>query len=321
MLPFYRRDGLQRRLVDIRGFLGQNGPRNNPAAREAEMDTRDLDRIRFVTRHFNDLQGLRLAVPLGLITLSWASPAPLRIFMLLGALLLALGAKRYYGDAFGEVEQPPVDPATELTSVSIFSPAGPISRLEFRQVTPVARHFLVTLALAMVVFWFFQSLPPNILIQQGASPGQLPRIIPAPAYETDFERSFVHGETWLGVLPIKRPDTAMNKASFTRMTYALYGSLFLGVWLWRERRWSQSHHLVLAVLLLGLSILGTFLGFFASPDGKVPPDVGRFLPALIYPGMALLFCGYSMILMGLLDHWQLVRTLGWPVAAREEDLI
>src|SRR5262245_19933494 len=134
------------------------------------MDARDLDRIRFVTRHFNDLQGLRLAVPLGLITLSWGSSPPLRVVLLLGALLLLLGAKRYYSDAFGEVEQPPVDPAEELTSFSIFSSAAPISRLEgFRQVTPMARHFLVTLALAMVVFWFFQSLPPNILIQQDSS--------------------------------------------------------------------------------------------------------------------------------------------------------
>ncbi len=32
--------------------------------------TRKLDRIRFVTWHFNDLQGLRYWVPLGLITLS-----------------------------------------------------------------------------------------------------------------------------------------------------------------------------------------------------------------------------------------------------------
>ncbi len=285
------------------------------------METRDLDRIRFVTRHFNDLQGFRIAVPLGLITLAWVSSAPLRAVLPLGALLLMLGAKRYYRDAFGEVEQQPADPAAELTSVPIFSPAGPISRLEgFRQVTPLVRHFLITVALALVFFWFLQALPPNILIKEDASPGQQPKIIPAPFFETDFERSFIHGDTWLGVLPVKRPDAAVNKAAFTRMTYVLYGSLFLGIWLWRERRWSQSHHLVLAVLLLGLSALGTFLGFFARPGGEIPPDIGRFLPALIYPGMALLLCGYSMILVGLLDHWQLVRTLGWPVAAREESI-
>ena len=34
------------------------------------MESQNLDRIRFVTRHFNDLQGLRYLVPIGLITLS-----------------------------------------------------------------------------------------------------------------------------------------------------------------------------------------------------------------------------------------------------------
>ena len=34
------------------------------------MKTHDLDRIRFVTRHFNELQGLRCMVPLGLIQLA-----------------------------------------------------------------------------------------------------------------------------------------------------------------------------------------------------------------------------------------------------------
>jgi hypothetical protein len=34
------------------------------------MTDRDLDRIRFVTRHFNDLQGLRLLVPLGLLQIA-----------------------------------------------------------------------------------------------------------------------------------------------------------------------------------------------------------------------------------------------------------
>ena len=43
------------------------------------------------------------------------------------------------------------------------------------------------------------------------------------------------------------------------------------------------------------------------------------LPALVYPGMALLLCGSSMVLTGLLDHWQLVRALGGPVAAEEEE--
>jgi hypothetical protein len=32
------------------------------------MVIRELERIRFITQHFNDLQGLRVGVPLGLIS-------------------------------------------------------------------------------------------------------------------------------------------------------------------------------------------------------------------------------------------------------------
>src|SRR3954452_24391068 len=63
------------------------------------MTTGDVERIRFVTRHFNDLQGLRYWVPLGMITLSvggttyfssW-SFVVLRAALFLGGLLLMLG--------------------------------------------------------------------------------------------------------------------------------------------------------------------------------------------------------------------------------------
>ena len=64
------------------------------------METRDLERIRFITQHFNDLQGLRYGVPLGLFILAWAAPPLLRAVLSVGALLLMLGAKRYYGNRF-----------------------------------------------------------------------------------------------------------------------------------------------------------------------------------------------------------------------------
>jgi hypothetical protein len=271
------------------------------------METRDLERIRFVTRHFNDLQGLRSWVPLGLITLAWGGPALLRGALCVGAFLLILGAKRYYRNAYGEVEGEPVDPLP----VPVFSPAGPVSRLErFQPVTPVARHFLITVGLAVVLFAVLQTIPhPHILIQGDESLGQHPRIIP--------ESALVFGPSWQGhyekACSMKSPS--MRRAAFAQMMYVLYGSLFLGVWLWRERRGSQAHHLALAILLLGLSALGTSLGFLAGQEGGIARPIDPILPALVYPGKALLLCGASMVLAGLLDHCQLVRALGRPAAS------
>jgi hypothetical protein len=95
------------------------------------------------------------------------------------------------------------------------------------------------------------------------------------------------------------------------MIYALYGSLFLGVWLWRGHRLSQSYYLALGVLLVGLSAFGASLGFFWA----APWDQGIFrilLPAVAHLWVALILCGSAMILTGLLDHRQLVRALGKP---------
>lgn len=142
------------------------------------METRDLDRILFVTRHFNDLQGLRYWVPLGLITLSvggttYFSNRPwvlLRAGLFLGAVLLAFGARRYYRRSFGEVELLPVE---ELQSVAIFSPAGPVPRIERAQLmTPAARHFSIVLGLAFTLFFVFQAVTPTITVNVG---------IPGPA--------------------------------------------------------------------------------------------------------------------------------------------
>jgi len=79
------------------------------------MDVRDLDRIGFVTRHFKDLQGLRLLVPMGMMYTMQALtplldrlPAALWIaFMAInfaGAMLLMFASKRYYRRLLGEVE-------------------------------------------------------------------------------------------------------------------------------------------------------------------------------------------------------------------------
>lgn len=274
----------------------------------------NLERIHFVTRHFNDLQGLRYAVPLGLILLGLESPASLRTVLFLGAVLLVLGAKRYYRATFGQVEQQPADPAAVLCPASVYSPAGCISRIEgFRQVTPFAQCLLATGALAVFLFAGFQAIQPSLRVIGEESLGQHPRVVHDPvAYFGKPALTFYpHGRE-------TRPPS-MVKAVFGQTMLVFSGSFFLGLWLWRERRWSQSHHLILAGLLLGLSALGASLGFIARGDGQMASLIDLVLPVLVYPGMALLLCGSSMILAGLFDHLQLVRALGRPVAVGEKD--
>jgi hypothetical protein len=273
------------------------------------MKTGKLDRIRFVTRHFNNLQGLRYWVPLGLLTLSvggttYFANRPfviLRFVLFLGAVSLALGARRYYRNAFGEVEPQPVYPTRELSSLSIFSPAGSTPRLAgFRQMPSEVRYLLIPLGLAVVLFTLFQATSPSFEIVVDES------LIQPPWTTSD---SIFVSEPGSSSLPLSE---SMTKVIGGQLLYALLGASFLGVWLWRERRRSQSYYLGLGALLLGLSAFGTSLGYLFGKEGGPPPIVDSLLPAVTHLWVALLLCGAAMILAGLLDHWQLVRVLGKP---------
>jgi hypothetical protein len=283
------------------------------------MEPRDLERIRFTTQHFNDLQGLRYGVPLGLITLGLGGPALFQAGFFLGAILLMLGARRYYRQTFGAVEREAVDLDAEVYPASVFSPAGPIPRLQgVQQVTPRMRRFLLTLTLAAVLFSVFQAIPPHFKVTGRESLGQHPRITSLPAGFRS--RPWIVGDQpqpsglqpvwvpWVYSLAPSRPPS-MLRAVFTQTIYLLFGTFFLSAWLWRDRRPSQSYQLALSVLLLGFAALGANLGFLARTDGLIPSFVDRLLPALVYPDVALLVCGAAMILAGLADHRQLVRSL------------
>jgi hypothetical protein len=272
--------------------------------------TRTLDRIRFVTQHFHDLQGLRHWVPLGLVTLGWGGPAPLRIASVLVALLMAVGAKRYYRNAFGVVEGQAADPASEVYPVSIFSPAGATPRLGDppRRMPALARPFLLTVTLAMVLFAYFQAVPSNMLVLGDESLGQHPRIVSTS--DSFYSTPWITQWSYPNGAAVRPPS--MRRAVVAQAMYVLYGSLFLGICLWRKRDAFRGPHPALAVLLLGLASLGTSLAFVARKDGGLAPFLDFFLPALVYPGVALLICGASTVLMGLFDHWQLVHALGRP---------
>jgi hypothetical protein len=295
------------------------------------METPNLDRIRFVTRHFQDLQGLRHWAPLGLITLSlglatgFASrPMSLLASLLFaGSLFLRAGAGRYYRNYFGKVERQAIDPLLDTcpASMSVFSPAGSTPRLEGVQlIPPMARYVLATAAPALILFSAFQAIPPAFLVDGREALGQHPQVLSQP--HGRLERPWIIGDqpqpsdpfeppwvAWIYSRVPTRPPSAL-RAVFGQTMYVLYGSVFLGVWLWRGRRRSQGHHLALAILLLGLSALGASLGFQVQEGGEIPRIFDALLPALVYPGVALLLCGSSMVLAGLLDHRQLARALG-----------
>jgi hypothetical protein len=268
------------------------------------MDTQDLDRLDFFTRHFDDLQGLQYWVPLGLITLGGAFYCVdqprllLSIILFLGAALLTFCAKRYYRDTFGKVERQPVQPTSVPCSCSIFSPSGPAPRLAgFPLVTPGVQQFLITLALAYALYYIVQLFSPAILIAE--SQIQWPWVT--------LDAVFISEPHWQYGKQFHRG------ALFSQAMYVLYGSFFLSLWLWRGRRRSQRHHLELGALLLGLAAFGSLLGFFVWEDREMAVRIiNFFLPAVIQPWVALVLCGSSMLLAGLHDHWQLVRALGRP---------
>ena len=286
------------------------------------MDTQDLDRIRFVTRHFNDLQGFRYWVPLGLLTLSLGGTTyfdnpplmALRVLLFLGAVFLAFGARRYYRNTFGQIEGQAVSPALELSPVSIFSPAGPTPRVEgFPLVAPAMRLPLLTMGLAFFLFFILQANTPTISIIETQSLAEPPWLTLDAVFlaEPEYTRGIA------SVLWGRRIPVAAAKATIAQGIYVLCGSLFFGIWLWRERRWSQIYYLILGLPFLGLSVLGSILGYFVYEEREpVIRAIDLFLPAAIHLWIALLLCGCAMLLVGLLDHWQLVRALGQPNLSR-----
>jgi len=268
------------------------------------MTTQDLDRIRFVTRHFNELRGLRYGVPLGLMTLSvggttYFENRPLlllRAALLLGGLLLLFRSGAYYRRTFGEVERQSVLPVPVLESLSIYCPAGPPPRLAVDPlVNPAARRLLLTTGLAFALLFTLRSISPAVTITTDES------LVQAPWLTLNDSLMFVGGE------PMAQEAWATLKV---QMTYGLYGSLFLGVWLWRGHRLSQSHYLITGLLLLGLSALAACLGFGLRDPRSLRLASTLLAPVAAHFWLALLLCGASAILVGLLDHRQLVRAAG-----------
>lgn len=275
------------------------------------MTTRDVDRVRFVTQHFNELQGLRSSVPLGLILLSLGATAfflswpllLLQFVVTVGSAALIFRSRPYYQRSFGEVERRRAD--AELASLSVYSPAGPAMLVvERRPVRPVLQ-LLIPMALASALFLILRATVPSAtLMTDGSGVNPWVQLHPPVVF---FSEEFALPRSWLDLKPV-----------LGQGLYALFGALFLGVWLLRERRLSQSYYLALGAALLGLAALGVSLGVVlpATSGLGIYRIVSFCLPALAHLWMALILCGAAMFLTGLLDHWQIARLLK-PLAGEQ----
>jgi hypothetical protein len=267
------------------------------------VNAQQLDRIRFVTQNFQQLQGLRCLVPAGLILLSQgvAGFFPswplvfLQMVLSAGAVFMMFGLKGYYQSTFGEVESRRIDAG--LYPLSIYSPAGAAPLAPERRPVPV-KPFLQILLPMLVLLWILRMILPSAIIMtdgSGVSPwGQLH----PPVVEV------------LATASMPRSSSDLNPF-FGQWMYAVCGALFLTVWFSRGRRLSQSYYLVLGAPLLGLGALGSCLGLvlpalWAWGGLKIPSVI---LLALAHLWMAQILCGGATVIAGLLDHWQLARVL------------
>jgi len=196
-------------------------------------------------------------------------------------------------------------------SLSVFSPAGPAPRLEgFPLVTPAVQRFLLTLGATLFLFYVLQAISPTIRIEESQI-HEPPWVTLDAVFEADPEYARGIGRIIGGGLI---PMSAV-RAVIAQTMYVLAGSFFLALWFGRERRLSRIHHLVLAVLLLGLAAFGSSVGYLVWEDREaVVRIINVFLTAVVRPWLALLVCGSAVVVAGLLDR-TLIRSAdgGSPV--------
>jgi len=242
------------------------------------MNPNDLDRIRFVTRHFQRLQGLQALVPFGLLNLALGAlaaifhrqPAPASkaawLYCLLascaGCLLLGFLAKLYYAKRFGEVERQTAydaarrwQPVRAHDQLTVFSPAGFVPRIASSPILSGRQWLKIALGLAA-------SALVSVLYMKVVMEG--------------------------------------SPAALARMEYLILGSGYAAYWIWHGSRSYQAHYLV----------IGGLLAVLAAPGSHS----GLLLPNLAGPGIERGLFGVSLIAAGLLDHRLLARTLKRPAA-------
>jgi hypothetical protein len=252
----------------------------------APVTSPDLDRIRFVTRHFNELKGLSLAAS-GLLFLGLGAAyigrghfvvvTCLQFALIFGSIALTLYARTYYQKTFGEVlarrEELPRQEALTLYGPGAV-PQARDANMEFNAL--MLRRMLLVGGLGIIVYVGLRMVSPTVDVSMRS-------ISEVPQFFTTAQQ----------VMEI------------------FLGALFLSTWIWRGCRLSQGYYLALALLMLGIPALGATQGFILTAlwdHGLI--RMARFvLPAADDMRMGMLVCGASCLLAGLLDHRQLVRAL------------
>jgi hypothetical protein len=248
----------------------------------------DLDRIRFVTRHFNGLKGGLNLVAVGLVSLSPSAayigrghPAVvfyLRMALIFGYAALILYSKTYYKKRFGEVQARREElPGQE--ALTIYG-SGAMRRPVYADMGPDLLMFgrmLLMWALGIIVYVGLRMVSPAVSM-------------PSMSDSLPIFGSF---------------------ATVQQLMDIVLGVLFLNTWISRGRSLSQGYYLALALLMLGIPALGASQGFILPAlrdHGLI--RMARFVPAATDDfKMNFLLLGASCLLAGLLDHRQLVRAL------------
>ena len=290
------------------------------------MTNRDLDRIRFVTRHFNDLQGLRLLVPFGLLQIASGMTGgfakvprllpwmlALHVVAMVVAFFLIFRSMWLYR-SYGHVEPQRGAPFVRDPALSIFSPAGPAPQLAAAppRVHRRLHRFFLPLGAGLVLLVSLHAIGPRVELDTDGwvLDPWLQFTPPVVSIMDSREVAKLSRSNWFR---LEEPVHVLRLLQ-TEGMYAVWGSLFLSVWFLRERRRSQAYYLVLALPMLGLAALS------GSLELVQPPAVFSYvLLALAHSWIALILQGAAMLIAGLLDHLQLVRAFGRspraPVAA------
>ncbi len=182
----------------------------------------------------------------------------------------------------------------DLKGLQILVPMGMMCVLQ--GTTPLLHRLPVILGSMCIAGWFAVAM----LLMFGSK-----RFYRRLLGEVQVRRETTVGE-WLPVLVVAAIAAAYllatHSLSLVRGLNLTYGSVLLGYWLGREMRVSQLYHLLLGSLLLGIAVLA---------PGDSP---------LVRQPETYTLCGISWILAGLLDHRQLMRTLGrFPLSSLEAD--
>ncbi|HEY2292521.1 MAG TPA: hypothetical protein VGM86_17620 [Thermoanaerobaculia bacterium] len=188
------------------------------------MTTRDLERIRFVTQHFTELQGLRM-VPLAMIPVSlglmnffpsWpAGILSLVLALFVGSFVMTFWVRSYYR-SFGEVKPRPAVLGAELAALSIYGSADPAPLAVERR--PMNALWLMHLALLGValVFLLRAVLPATPILTDGSGVGPWAQFH-APVLKVLEKPAWPSGLSEVESL-------------FGQGMYAVFGAYFLSVW-------------------------------------------------------------------------------------------